>query len=160
MLLIICISYWLADCFDPLDPNGNITITFDIKQWTREGYVVSMSFIITSAKVQWNNMSCSSERKRISIWESSNTLGNHTFATVVAFRHSRISLHLYSWFTIWLCRIFFFLDKFVKIHSSRAETCYKQQRELYIKLLQHSTVNNAQHLTLYKNWIKKFPRTT
>ncbi|XP_021286128.1 COBRA-like protein 1 isoform X1 [Herrania umbratica] len=28
----------LSDCYDPLDPNGNITVTFDINQWTRDGY--------------------------------------------------------------------------------------------------------------------------
>ncbi|KAK6916674.1 COBRA, plant [Dillenia turbinata] len=26
------------DCFDPLDPNGNITIIFDIHKWTDDGY--------------------------------------------------------------------------------------------------------------------------
>lgn len=32
---------WLfADCYDPLDPNGNIAITFDITQYTDDGYVV------------------------------------------------------------------------------------------------------------------------
>ena len=29
-----------ADCYDPLDPNGNITITFDTHKWTDDGYVV------------------------------------------------------------------------------------------------------------------------
>ncbi|CAL5341240.1 unnamed protein product [Camellia sinensis] len=27
------------DCYDPLDPNGNVTVTFDILQWTVDGYV-------------------------------------------------------------------------------------------------------------------------
>ena len=31
-----------ADCYDPLDPNGNITITFDTHKWTDDGYVVSV----------------------------------------------------------------------------------------------------------------------
>ncbi|XP_023511622.1 COBRA-like protein 2, partial [Cucurbita pepo subsp. pepo] len=26
-------------CFDPLDPNGNVTITYDIRTWTTHGYV-------------------------------------------------------------------------------------------------------------------------
>ena len=31
-----------TDCYDPLDPNGNITITFDTHKWTDDGYVVSV----------------------------------------------------------------------------------------------------------------------
>lgn len=31
-----------------MDPNGNITVTFDINQWIPEGYVVCISFIITA----------------------------------------------------------------------------------------------------------------
>jgi hypothetical protein len=27
--------------YDPLDPNGNITIKWDIMSWTPDGYVVS-----------------------------------------------------------------------------------------------------------------------
>lgn len=34
--------FWFADCYDPLDPHGNITVTFDIHQWTDTGYVVSV----------------------------------------------------------------------------------------------------------------------
>lgn len=33
-----CLS---AEAYDPLDPNGNITIKWDITQWTPDGYVVS-----------------------------------------------------------------------------------------------------------------------
>lgn len=42
-----------ADAYDPLDPNGNITIKWDVMQWTADGYVVSKpllrvwSYIIT-----------------------------------------------------------------------------------------------------------------
>nr|KAJ0212855.1 hypothetical protein LSAT_V11C400186450 [Lactuca sativa] len=32
-----------TDCYDPLDPNGNITVTFDIIQWTHDGYVARVS---------------------------------------------------------------------------------------------------------------------
>ena len=28
--------------YDPLDPNGNITVTFDTHKWTDDGYVVSV----------------------------------------------------------------------------------------------------------------------
>ncbi|KAK6240826.1 hypothetical protein SCA6_006215 [Theobroma cacao] len=31
------------NCYDPLDPNGNITVTFDINQWTRDGYVARVT---------------------------------------------------------------------------------------------------------------------
>ena len=31
-----------AEAYDSLDPNGNITIKWDILQWTADGYVVSM----------------------------------------------------------------------------------------------------------------------
>lgn len=34
-----------AAAFDPLDPNGNITIKWDIMSWTPDGYVVSMLLI-------------------------------------------------------------------------------------------------------------------
>ncbi|KAF8377832.1 hypothetical protein HHK36_031217 [Tetracentron sinense] len=30
-------------CYDPLDPNGNITVTFDIYQWTPDGYVARVT---------------------------------------------------------------------------------------------------------------------
>ncbi|XVF00946.1 hypothetical protein REPUB_Repub04eG0046100 [Reevesia pubescens] len=30
-------------CYDPLDPNGNITVTFDINQWTQDGYVARVT---------------------------------------------------------------------------------------------------------------------
>ncbi|MBA0771713.1 hypothetical protein Gotri_007195, partial [Gossypium trilobum] len=30
-------------CYDPLDPNGNITVTFDINQWIPEGYVARVT---------------------------------------------------------------------------------------------------------------------
>ncbi|KAL9414671.1 hypothetical protein AB3S75_043017 [Citrus x aurantiifolia] len=33
----------LADCYDPLDPYGNITVTFDIHQWTNDGYVARVT---------------------------------------------------------------------------------------------------------------------
>ncbi|KAJ9545668.1 hypothetical protein OSB04_025375 [Centaurea solstitialis] len=33
----------IADCYDPLDPNGNVTVVFDILQWTHDGYVARVS---------------------------------------------------------------------------------------------------------------------
>ena len=40
--LVIEYGYMTADCYDPLDPNGNVTVTFDIIQWAPDGYVVSI----------------------------------------------------------------------------------------------------------------------
>lgn len=31
----------VAAAYDPLDPNGNITIKWDVMSWTPDGYVVS-----------------------------------------------------------------------------------------------------------------------
>lgn len=28
--------------YDPLDPNGNITLKWDVMSWTADGYVVSV----------------------------------------------------------------------------------------------------------------------
>lgn len=39
--ILIRSFFLVADCYDPLDPNGNITVTFDIFQYTDDGYVVS-----------------------------------------------------------------------------------------------------------------------
>ncbi|XP_027157133.1 COBRA-like protein 1 [Coffea eugenioides] len=33
----------IADCYDPLDPNGNITVSFDILQYTSDGYVARVT---------------------------------------------------------------------------------------------------------------------
>ncbi|KAL9688591.1 hypothetical protein QQ045_033014 [Rhodiola kirilowii] len=41
MLLAICCC--LSDGYDPLDPNGNITITFDTHRWTDDGYEAMVS---------------------------------------------------------------------------------------------------------------------
>ncbi|KAK8629758.1 hypothetical protein V6N13_078587 [Hibiscus sabdariffa] len=41
LMLIALIS--LSDCYDPLDPNGNITVTFDINQWLPEGYLARVT---------------------------------------------------------------------------------------------------------------------
>ncbi|XP_035542512.1 COBRA-like protein 1 [Juglans regia] len=44
LLSIVLVAFCgLADCFDPLDPNGNITVTFDIHQWTTDGYVARVT---------------------------------------------------------------------------------------------------------------------
>lgn len=31
-----------ADAYDALDPNGNITITWDVMSWNADGYLVSI----------------------------------------------------------------------------------------------------------------------
>lgn len=31
----------ISEAYDPLDPNGNITIRWDVMSWTPDGYVVS-----------------------------------------------------------------------------------------------------------------------
>lgn len=38
------ISMWMnvSAAYDPLDPNGNITIKWDVMSWTPDGYVVSL----------------------------------------------------------------------------------------------------------------------
>lgn len=44
--------FWLvvsvSEAYDSLDPNGNITIKWDIISWTPDGYVVSISLLIES----------------------------------------------------------------------------------------------------------------
>ncbi|KAL3515035.1 hypothetical protein ACH5RR_021937 [Cinchona calisaya] len=32
-----------TNCYDPMDPNGNITVTFDIEQYTSDGYVARVT---------------------------------------------------------------------------------------------------------------------
>ncbi|XP_077246053.1 COBRA-like protein 1 [Tasmannia lanceolata] len=34
---------YFVDCYDPVDPNGNITLTFDIYKWTQDGYVATVT---------------------------------------------------------------------------------------------------------------------
>lgn len=36
----------LAEAYDALDPNGNITIKWDIINWTPDGYVVSTNILL------------------------------------------------------------------------------------------------------------------
>lgn len=42
--LIAVFLFWSFStvAYDPLDPNGNITIKWDIISWTPDGYVVSI----------------------------------------------------------------------------------------------------------------------
>lgn len=35
----------VSEAYDPLDPNENITIKWDVMSWTPDGYVVSLSVI-------------------------------------------------------------------------------------------------------------------
>nr|GMC57067.1 protein COBRA-like [Ipomoea batatas] len=39
VFLISCFSFTSTDAFDPLDPNGNITLKWDVISWTADGYV-------------------------------------------------------------------------------------------------------------------------
>jgi hypothetical protein len=39
-------SWCSAEAYDTLDPNGNITIKWDVMQWTDDGYVVSKQFLL------------------------------------------------------------------------------------------------------------------
>lgn len=48
--------YVLAEAYDPLDPNGNITIKWDVMAWTSDGYTVSMPnamFIPLNRVISW-----------------------------------------------------------------------------------------------------------
>jgi hypothetical protein len=46
--------YFSAEAYDPLDPTGNITIKWDIMQWTSDGYVVSrLSQYQCLRKMRW-----------------------------------------------------------------------------------------------------------
>jgi len=50
LTFFICLIFWLvvpfSEAYDPLDPNGNITIKWDIMSWTADGYAVSFSLYI------------------------------------------------------------------------------------------------------------------
>jgi hypothetical protein len=35
-----------AEAYDTLDPNGNITVKWDVMQWTEDGYVVRKQFLL------------------------------------------------------------------------------------------------------------------
>ncbi|KAL5561124.1 hypothetical protein UlMin_030871 [Ulmus minor] len=37
------VGFSFVDCYDPLDPNGNITVTFDIFLWTTDGYLARVN---------------------------------------------------------------------------------------------------------------------
>ncbi|KAL8188641.1 hypothetical protein R6Q57_029661 [Mikania cordata] len=39
IFVLLFAIFSLTDAYDPLDPNGNVTITFDILHWTNDGYV-------------------------------------------------------------------------------------------------------------------------
>lgn len=43
----INVFFFALVAYDPLDPNGNITIKWDIMSWTPDGYVVSSNCIAT-----------------------------------------------------------------------------------------------------------------
>ncbi|CAN6476870.1 unnamed protein product [Victoria cruziana] len=42
-VLLFCFTITPADAYDPLDPEGNITIKWDITQWTADGYVATVT---------------------------------------------------------------------------------------------------------------------
>lgn len=35
-------DYSFAEAYDPLDPNGNITIRWDVMSWSPDGYIASV----------------------------------------------------------------------------------------------------------------------
>nr|KYP41541.1 Protein COBRA [Cajanus cajan] len=39
LLLLFCTCFTATEAYDPLDPNGNITIKWDVINWTPDGYV-------------------------------------------------------------------------------------------------------------------------
>lgn len=39
LLLVFCFSFASTEAYDALDPNGNITVKWDILQWTADGYL-------------------------------------------------------------------------------------------------------------------------
>ncbi|TKY65052.1 COBRA protein [Spatholobus suberectus] len=39
LVLLFCTCFTSTDAYDPLDPNGNITIKWDVLAWTPDGYV-------------------------------------------------------------------------------------------------------------------------
>ncbi|KEH21748.1 hypothetical protein MtrunA17_Chr7g0219921 [Medicago truncatula] len=43
ILFLFLLSFTSTDAYDPLDPNGNITIKWDIIQWTPDGYVATVT---------------------------------------------------------------------------------------------------------------------
>ncbi|XP_075474538.1 COBRA-like protein 3 isoform X2 [Primulina tabacum] len=43
MLLLLITICRFSDCYDPLDPNGNITITFDVLSYVPNGYVARVT---------------------------------------------------------------------------------------------------------------------
>lgn len=50
-----------AEAYDALDPNGNITIKWDVITWTPDGYVVCLSFVIITLL----HLECESSRSWI-----------------------------------------------------------------------------------------------
>ncbi|CAL0314713.1 unnamed protein product [Lupinus luteus] len=43
LFLMSCTCFISTDAYDPLDPNGNITIKWDIISWTPDGYVAAVT---------------------------------------------------------------------------------------------------------------------
>ncbi|CAH1420928.1 unnamed protein product [Lactuca virosa] len=41
-IILSSFSFTCTEAYDALDPNGNITIKWDIISWTPDGYVVSI----------------------------------------------------------------------------------------------------------------------
>lgn len=40
---LICIFLMVSDGYDPLDPDGNITVTIDVRKWIDGGYLVRVT---------------------------------------------------------------------------------------------------------------------
>ncbi|KAI4367706.1 hypothetical protein MLD38_023415 [Melastoma candidum] len=41
--VVLATFYRLADCYDPRDPYGNVTVVFDIHKWTDDGYLARVT---------------------------------------------------------------------------------------------------------------------
>lgn len=42
---VFCLGLTSTDAFDPLDPNGNITVKWDVMSWTPDGYVAVVTIV-------------------------------------------------------------------------------------------------------------------
>lgn len=66
------ILYWiicLTDAYDALDPNGNITIRWDIMSWTPDGYVVSiMPFSVVDLALDFGSLPVLYHEMLVAAW--------------------------------------------------------------------------------------------
>ncbi|KAK6128162.1 hypothetical protein DH2020_038092 [Rehmannia glutinosa] len=53
VVLIFCLSFTSTDAYDALDPNGNITVKWDVMSWTPDGYVKYRHIELPGWKLGW-----------------------------------------------------------------------------------------------------------